>query len=656
MTVELEGRLQELRELVTQDRRAVVEQRDHGDVAAGQAVLEADYLAGTAGIPQPLTDLPFAPAVIERALADAADARVTLPTRFFERLGIRTLDYRQASRLARRVAETPDSVLDSFGFPRRKIALIGGVTTDFVQPVLQASLVEHGIVADVRSGPFGQLEETVLEKESWLVDLEPDFVVVLDSALAHEETRAQWEELVERRAQLCNAIATRLSADAIVTTLETASGADWLEKYNEALATSLPENGFVFDLNTLASELGDRWSDRRYWELAKQSVALNAVPILADRLAAFIRALVDPPVRLVVTDLDDTLWGGEVAEIGSAALEIGGGYVELQDLLHQWAERGALLAAVSKNVDATARAPFSERPEMVLKLADFAAIEFSFAPKSLLVAQMAERLSLGLRNILFLDNDAHERAEMREHCAEVIVPEWPAGGIAAVPRLLERRGWTLRPRLTEADRNRLALYQDEAARSRGRTNFANVDEFLATLELTARVERIGAASLDRVTQLVSKTNQFNLTTRRRTRREIEAMIDMPNSYAHTVEIGDRYGPYGLTGVLVAVPKDDAALEIDLWLLSCRVMGKTIEYAMFEHLVGHARAHGFEKIVGIFRPTERNASVAGLFSDLGFTDLDSDGDEQRYEFRVADEPAHPNRHVTVIEGETEEVRS
>jgi FkbH-like protein len=539
------------------------------------------------------------------------------------------------------------------------------VTTDYLRPVLEAALLEHGVDAVVRSGDFGQLEEAVLDPGSWLAELGPDVVVVLGSTLAvpgrPEET---WRELVERRTTLCRLVADRLGADTIVTTLEPlpehsgpAGAPSWVAECNAELRRSLPERAFVFDLASVVAEAGlDRWFDLRLWSMARQSVDLNCVPLLADRLAGLVRALFDPPVKLIVTDLDNTMWGGTVAEVGAEAVQLDGNdsgiaHLRLQQFLRECARQGFLVAVCSKNTEEAARGPFGSRPEMLLDVDDFVDFRVSFLPKSGVLPQIAESLNLGLQNVLFLDDEPHERAEMRDVNPEVLVPEWPEDGIVGLPALLARTGWTARVRVTASDRERLESYRRESARRARQTQFANVDEFLASLELTARLTPVRPENLDRVAQLVQKTNQFNLTTWRATRRELEELVQEPGAYARAVHVADRYGPYGLTGVLLARPRD-AALVIELWLMSCRVMGKTIEYAMFEDLLEYARASGFRTIEGLFRPTQKNGPVAGLYPDLGFAPAGADGDARRYELAVGS-PAKRREHQVKVIDETPE---
>jgi FkbH-like protein len=649
------------RQLYALDSGAVRSTADAGDVCARQVVLEQDYLASGG---DDLLDLvlrsvwPVEPAAVAKGLRESAGSSLA---GLLKRLNIGGVSYREATQLAKRTADLSVESRASLGFPAMKVALLGDVTLDYVRPLLEAALLEHEVDATVSAGGFDQVEAVVLDPASWLHDFPPDVVIVLSSTLtAPPDAKVVWPELLARRVKLSELVAERLGADTVLMTLEALpehtgpSGAPaWIGEYNTELRRAVPERAFVFDLASLVAEHGaDRWFDLRLWSMARQPLHLNYVPSLVDRLAGFVRALYDPPVKLIVTDLDNTLWGDTVAEVGAESVQLGGNelglaYVRLQEHLRECRDNGFLLAACSKNTEEAARAPFESRREMVLTLDDFVDFQISFLPKSVMVPQIAERLNLGLRNVMFLDDEPHERAEMRERHPEVLVPEWPEDGIVGLPAMLARSGWTTRVRLTSADTQRLQMYREEAARRSTAPQYADLDEFLGSLDLTARFAPLGSDNLDRVTQLVHKTNQFNLTSSRHTRRELEDLVAVPGTYATAVSVEDRYGPYGLTGVMVAVPRG-SRLVVDLWLMSCRVMGKTVEYAMFDHLLRHARAAGIRTIEGVFRPTEKNAPVATLFPQLGFDPIEADGSLQRYEFEVDGEPAMKNSQVTVID--------
>jgi FkbH-like protein len=564
--------------------------------------------------------------------------------------------------LARLSGGLNPETLRLLGFRTLKVAVLGDVTTQHLVPLFRAALLYRGIIADVRAGDFGQMEELLLERSSWMHEFAPNLVVLVSSTLAaHDGDQEDFATLVKRRLDFARNVNDLLSADVVLTAWEPLPEhtgprglPDWIKESNMELRRSLPAQAFLFDLAALVVEVGvDRWFDLRYWGIARQSFHLEHTPLFAARLAAFVRSLLEPPIKLVVTDLDNTLWGGEVAELGPEGIEVGGNegglaYARLQGFLKQCVAEGLVLAACSKNTPEAARRPFLENPEMRLSLSDFAEFRASFMPKTLMIREIAQTLNLGLEQTLFLDDSSHERAEVREHMPEVVVPEWPSDGILGLPTALARSGMLARPRLTEEDRRRAAMYLEEGRRREFQVSAASVEEFLASLGLVARVMSVNSSNLERVTQLVQKTNQFNLTTIRRSRGEIEGLLATPGTYSQVLYLEDRYGPYGLTGLIIAVPRTDC-LFIDTWLMSCRIMGKTVEYAMFEHLLEHARANNWALLEAVFRLTERNAMVASLYPEMGFTLLRECPGGVVYRFRTDKEPARTNRFVRIVGG-------
>lgn len=576
-------------------------------------------------------------------------------------------DYATVNRLARSVRKLPSESRAALKLPTLKIAVLGEVTTQLLVPILEVALLARGINGTVRDGDFGQVEVLLLDPTSWLHEFRPDVVLALTSTLAVRPDEAlDTAALVNRRRELCRLVVDRLGAEAVLTTFEPLpdhtgpQGAPaWISDANSTIRKSLPDRSYVFDLASLVAEVGvDRWFDLRMWGIARQSFDVEVSGMLADRLAAFVRALVEPPIKLIVTDLDDTLWGGIVAEVGAEQVQLGGNgkgvaHVRLQQFLKECVQNGFALAVATKNSPDIARQPFLSHSEMVLTLDDLAEFESSFHPKSVILPDIAKRLNLGLQNVLFLDDSPHERAEMRHRHPEVIVPEWPANGVAGLPALLGRSGWLTRLRLSEEDQQRTRLYQEERARTEVSVRFTDVEAFLDSLRLEARIVPLGPDNLERVLQLIQKTNQFNLTTRRRSYLELEEMAARPGAYARALYLSDRYGSYGLTSVVVALPERSepsgvSQLVIDTWVMSCRIMGKSVERAMFADLLRFARESGYASVVGIFSPTAKNSVVNGLYEGLGLSrDHTSTEKEQRFTYEVGKESLDPSHHVRIL---------
>ncbi|HNH50735.1 MAG TPA: hypothetical protein PKY30_27125, partial [Myxococcota bacterium] len=256
-----------------------------------------------------------------------------------------------------------------------------------------------------------------------------------------------------------------------------------------------------------------------------------------------------------------------------------------------------------------------KNPDMVLKLEDFAGFEATWDPKALSLRRLADQLRLGLDSFVFFDDNPAERELIRQHLPEVEVPEVPEDPSGYV-RYLEEGMYFEALSLTKEDRERASQYQAEQARESAAAAFDSLDGYLNSLEMKAEVRAVDEDDLERVVQLLGKTNQFNLTTRRHSAEQVRAWMQDPACVALTVRVDDRFGGHGLVAVMLGVPDEDGALRVDTWLMSCRVIGRTVEQYCWLRFVAEARARGYQRVRGEYLPTAKNAQVAPLFGELG----------------------------------------
>jgi FkbH-like protein len=416
-----------------------------------------------------------------------------------------------------------------------------------------------------------------------------------------------------------------------------------IRRMNEALRARLPAGAVFLDLEQISGELGrERFYDARRYHWTKQPFSEEGTLRLARLLGAAIRALTTGPRKVLVLDLDNTLWGGVVGELGPLGVAVGESpdgeaYRAFQRHIKGLAARGVVLAVASKNNPEDAREPFLQQRDMVLQLSDFAAFEAHWEPKARSLVRIAEGLRLGLDSFVFFDDNPAEREAIRQALPEVEVvevPEDPAGYVGALEASLLFETATL----TAEDAARGAAYQAEQQRRAAEASYASLDAYLRSLEMRAEIHEIDEADLQRVVQLLGKTNQFNLTTRRHGEDRLRAWREDPRSILLSCRVADRFGDHGLVAVLLAVPDAErpTRLVVDTLLMSCRVIGRTVEHGLWGHLLPIATARGYTHVQADYLPTAKNAQVAGLYDLFGLSRVaDLAGEGTRYEAALAD---------------------
>jgi FkbH-like protein len=368
------------------------------------------------------------------------------------------------------------------------------------------------------------------------------------------------------------------------------------------------------------------------------------VPFIRS-LSSIIGSLYGRTCKCIALDLDNTLWGGVVGDDGVDGIRIGEGdavseaFKAFQQYLLGLRQRGILLAVCSKNEEANALAPFSQLPDMVLKRDDFVAFRANWDPKPDNLRAIASELNIGLDSLLFVDDNPAEREHIRQALPQVKVLEL-SDDPAEYTTLLDRCGWLEPARLTAEDMDKTGQYQKNTRRKALESEVVDYDSYLESLEQHAVIGAFDLNNLDRITQLINKTNQFNLTTQRLNRSEVETLMNDPDSITAYVRLADRFGDNGLISVL-AGHREDGTFHIDHWLMSCRVFKRGVEYLLANHLFERLGATGIETVHGIHIPTAKNRIVENLYNDLGFTRVDT-GDDGRTTWAINTRDYRPKR--------------
>ena len=557
-----------------------------------------------------------------------------------------------------------------------RIAVLGSSTTSLLIPILRALCFRDGIDAAFHEGAFGAFRQEILEKDGVLAAFRPTIVIIAPNfrdlelaAISGDETQAAVSAVVEEYRGLWAALHGASDCHVIQHTfdlpaedsagllsVQLAGGRRRLiRRINLALADALTPGVSLLDTEQVAAEVGtDRWSNPRLWYLARQHPSSDALPELAEEQMAHVRAVLGLSRKVLVCDLDNTLWKGVIGEDGLPGIRVGPGspdgeaYADLQRYLRELKERGIMLAVCSKNNLEDAQVPFREKAGMVLRLDDFAAFQANWDDKAGNLRRIASSIGVGLDSLVFIDDNPFERAWIRSQLPEVAVPELGSSVFTYV-RDLDRGRYFPAITWSPEDRLRADGYRKEQERASAREGAGSLEDFLAGLHMRGTCEPVSDANIERVTQLTNKTNQFNLTTRRRTVTEVRQLAALAAGWTGVFSLQDRYGDYGIIGVLFCVPGGEPGCwDIDTWLMSCRVLRRDVEKFMMDSVIEAARAAGVERIRGRYLRTEKNGQVADLFPSLGFETISRTDEDGRYELRV-DKVTSPLSRAIVREG-------
>jgi FkbH-like protein len=531
---------------------------------------------------------------------------------------------------------------------RVKVALLSSSTTSLMRGVLELQFLRDGLEAEFYEPPFGTYVQELLRADSGLKQFCPDFTVLLlnwrDVGLSGiADNEAEREGAIERVKELWQA-AMELSSGKIIQTTFTPPQFDanyelssllahgkcrTIRSINEALYEAKGDRVILIDCERIAAAWNGKWEDPMLWSSAKVYPAPAVLPTLGEHIASCIRAELGLARKLLILDLDNTLWGGVVGEDGLNGIRlgppsaIGERYQDFQQYLKDLRKRGVLLALASKNNREDAAEVFLHHPSAVLRIEDFVSIKVNWEDKVTNIRNIAAELRVGLDSIVFLDDNPAERSAVRRDLPEVIVPELSGEPTESI-EALERGLYFQAVRLTDEDRARNASYVASARHTEISKAVASVEDYLAELSMRIDCGAVDAETSIRVTQLLNKTNQFNLTTPRYSQEEVEARMTSPRFWCRWYRLKDRFADHGLIGALI-VQVAGKQWNVDAWLMSCRVIGRGVESFMFRDLIQFARESGADRIAARYIQTAKNGLVAQLLPQFGFAQAGQTGE-------------------------------
>ena len=542
-----------------------------------------------------------------------------------------------------------DRVVQSFGEALRphlkrapvvRLALIGSSTLAHLVPAIRVAALRRGFGVEIFEGHYGMYLQELADPNSELYAFKPDVVLIaLDAhhvasgqtssaAGALDTIQSCWKLAKE---QLGAAVIQQTILPVMPTVLGNnehqmkASPASIIAEINHQLRSLAAEAGVhLLAVDALAEIDGLRsWFDVALWHRSKQEIHPTASPLWGDHVGRLLGALRGLSYKCLVLDLDNTMWGGVIGDDGLEGILLGQGnavgeaFVAFQKYAASLASRGIILAVCSKNDDARAKSAFEQHPDMVLRLKDIACFVANWQDKATNIRHIAKTLNIGLDSLVFADDNPFERNLIRQELPMVAVPELPEDPALYISAVAEA-GYFEGLVLTNEDRERGQQYQANAERERARESVTDMASYLRGLEMRMIWLPFEPVGLSRVAQLINKSNQFNLTTRRYTEEDVAELMSDGTSMTLQLRLLDRFGDNGMICVIVGKMADGETLEIDTWLMSCRVLGRQMEETTLNLIVERARKMGARKLVGFYLPTSKNSMVKEHYGRLGFT--------------------------------------
>ncbi|MDE8652206.1 HAD-IIIC family phosphatase [Novosphingobium album (ex Liu et al. 2023)] len=580
-----------------------------------------------------------------RAIVRALKGSAAFDAKAFRGLALTDLDVNQLESVSRALSVF-EGESEKSGLAPFKLAIAASHTMEMASKTLPATALRHALHLKVHCASYGQAAQQLLEQGSDLARARPDAVLLafdrhslgLDRArLDNLQAETAIEEALGVIASLVAACHRNVGAPAIVQTLvppqESLFGSfdasiagsvrAMTIEFNAKLARRLRDGpDAVFDVAHLAAIVGlQQWQAPRLWYDAKIPFAVEAIALYNDHLCRILAALRGLARKCLVLDLDNTLWGGVIGDDGLEGIRIGQGcgtgeaFLAIQAMALELRQRGILLAVSSKNDEPNARLPFYHHAEMLLRETHFSVFQANWDDKASNLVTIARTLNIGTEALVFLDDNPAEREQVRQSLPEVAVPE-VGDNPSEYVRTLMQAGYFEALAFAEEDRRRADMYGANLERSAFRQQAGDLAEYLRSLEMVCTIVPFDDAGRSRIAQLINKSNQFNLTTRRRTEAEVQAIACDPGKLALQIRLADRFGDNGMICIVIFDRLGDL-WHCDTWLMSCRVLGRRVEEAVLAHVAKIARAAGVGRLTGEYIPSAKNALVRDHFAKLGF---------------------------------------
>jgi FkbH-like protein len=541
---------------------------------------------------------------------------------------------------------------ENTGFSDKKIAILGGSTTNDIKLILELFLLNFGIRPQFYESEYNQYWQDAMFPNDRLMEFKPDIIYIhttnrnITQYPQMSDSRQEVEDKLNRQylhfEQMWKKLSQVYHCPVIQNNFEYPSfrllgnrdasdfhgRTNFLTRLNQKIYDYAQENEnfYVNDINYVSAQYGlDRWQDDFYWHMYKYALAVPAIPQLCFNIAKIIKSIYGKNKKAMVLDLDNTLWGGVVGDDGVDNLVIGQEvpmgqvYTEFQDYLKLQKDLGVLLNINSKNDYENAIAGLNH-PDGVLRPDDFIVIKANWENKDRNILEIAKELNVMPDSLVFVDDNPVERAIVSKNVPQVSVPDMDSP--EKYIKMLDRSGFFEVTNFSKDDAKRNEMYKENAMRAQLEASFEDYTEYLKSLDMTGTIKAFETLYMSRIAQLTNKSNQFNLTTKRMTQAQIEAVADDSSYITLYGKLEDKFGDNGVVSVIIG-RVDGTQLDIELWLMSCRVLKRDMEYAMLDTLVHRALDRGITKLNGYYYPTAKNAMVKDFYGRMGFAKVNED---------------------------------
>ena len=593
-----------------------------------------------------LATLPWLPSppLNFRELCHAIDIESAVGLRDIVALSKHALNDSQLTALARLSSRFRDKRTEAIpDLQPFTLGVISNATTKLLIPALTVSALRYGVDLRIVEAEFNQVMQAATQPESAFIEAGPQAILLALDFNGYQDLKfgieGRSEGALNYVASIRDGLKQQFNVPLIFQTVpcpfeplfgsfdvrfpQTQRGR--IDRFNRDLIEMMGDSAdLVLDVANLAHALGTQhWFDHVQWHMAKLPFSHRFVPVYADYCVRTIGAMVGKARKCLVLDLDNTLWGGVIGDDGMDGIVIGQGSAEgeaflaIQRMALTLRERGIMLAVSSKNDDRVARAVFREHPEMLLREEHISVFQANWSDKASNLEAIASTLNIGIDSLVFVDDNPAERRQVRQALPQVAVPEL-GDDPALYPSHVLAAGYFESIAFLDEDRNRVVQYEANAKRASLQSSARNLESYLTSLEMVMTVSAFDTAGRGRITQLINKSNQFNLTTRRYTEADVDQMIVQSKLITFQVRLADSFGDNGMISVVVArqLP-EESDWEIDTWLMSCRVLGRGVERAVLTELVDTVRHRGGRRLIGVYHPTAKNEMVADHYKKLGF---------------------------------------